>query len=252
MLTFYVLCKAFALPPATQGVLGVLGLLLRGRMPRTGTFLLVTAIVSLVALSMPAVGALGARELETISAIDVADAKKSGAEAIVVLGGGAYPHAPEFDGRDNVRVLTLERLRYAAHLQRATGLPIAVSGGLSPGLHDTEGELMRRALSEDFGLDVRWVEHASTNTFENALYSRDVVPVKRVLLVTHAMHMPRAAALFRRAGFEVVPAPMGFLGGVRGAPFITMDFVPTLHGLTVSHYVIYEALGALWYRIRYS
>ena len=40
----YLLCKALALPPATQGALGLLGLVLRRRMPRTAAFLLVTAI----------------------------------------------------------------------------------------------------------------------------------------------------------------------------------------------------------------
>jgi uncharacterized SAM-binding protein YcdF (DUF218 family) len=55
------------------------------------------------------------------------------------------------------------------------------------------------------------VETRSNNTYENALYSAEMIKPKqseRWLLVTGASHMPRAIGSFRRAGLEVEPWPV--------------------------------------------
>ena len=54
------------------------------------------------------------------------EAQRAG--AIVVLGGGRYDEAPEY-GDDTISLAGLRRVRYAAVLQRRTGLPVLVSGG---------------------------------------------------------------------------------------------------------------------------
>ena len=48
--------------------------------------------------------------------------------AIVVLGGGMEPYAPEY-GVANLQHASLERLRYGIWLARETGAPVAFSGG---------------------------------------------------------------------------------------------------------------------------
>jgi uncharacterized SAM-binding protein YcdF (DUF218 family) len=55
------------------------------------------------------------------------------------------------------------------------------------------------------------VETKSKNTYQNAIFCALLVhpkPSERWLLVTSALHMPRAAASFRNAGFEVVAWPV--------------------------------------------
>jgi uncharacterized SAM-binding protein YcdF (DUF218 family) len=54
------------------------------------------------------------------------------------------------------------------------------------------------------------MERRSQNTFENAIYSRALIKPKaqeRWLLVTAALHMPRAIGCFRRVGFKVEAYP---------------------------------------------
>lgn len=74
-----------------------------------------------------------------------------------------------------------------------------------------------RALFESIGVDQsRMVyENASRNTWENALYSKKLVdpkPGETWLLVTSAWHMPRSVGCFRKAGWEVVPYPVDYIG----------------------------------------
>ena len=56
------------------------------------------------------------------------------------------------------------------------------------------------------------VEDKSRNTYENALFTRDLVsprPGERWLLITSAWHMPRAVGTFRKAGFTEVARRSG-------------------------------------------
>jgi DUF218 domain len=57
------------------------------------------------------------------------------------------------------------------------------------------------------------VERKSRNTTENAAFTKQLVmpkPGERWLLVTSAMHMPRAVGVFRKAGFAVDAYPVGY------------------------------------------
>ncbi len=249
--TLYFLAKVMVLPPGLLVALGAAGLLLYRRRRRLGLALLIATPLLTMLLSMPVFSALTARSFETFPPLDLNAVVTQHAEAIVVLGGGAYRSAPEYDGGENVRPLTLERLRYAAHLHRLTHLPLAVSGGIPPSFETSEAALMKRALEEDFGVPVAAVEAGSLNTEQNARLSRAAFPYQTIVLVTHAMHMQRAQAQFEHAGFKVIAAPLGFLSA-RSLDYVLADFMPTLQGLANSHYVIYEAAGALWYRYAYD
>lgn len=246
----YALLKALAVPPGAQAMLGLLGLALYPRWRRSGLACLALVVISLWLMSLPLSAGWLAGSLETFPPFRLRDHAGPRPEAIVVLGGGAYQAAPEFRGRDEVSVLTLERLRYAARLQRLTALPLAVSGGVTGNLRTPEGRLMERSLATDFGVHVRWVETTSRNTAENAIECRKLVPGRTVLLVTHAIHMRRAARAFEDAGFTVVPAPMGYISR-RAGHWVAGDLLPSIKAYGHSQYALYERLGALWYRFAY-
>lgn len=242
--------KALAVPPGAQALLGLVGLALYPRWRRTGMCCLVVTVASLWLLSLPLTAAWLASPLEPHAPVRLDTHAGPAPDAIVVLGGGAYQAAPEFRGRDEVSTLTLERLRYAARLQRLTGLPLAVTGGVTGNLRTPEGRLMERSLATDFGVHVSWVETVSRNTAENAIECRALLPSKTVLLVTHAVHMPRAERAFIDAGFAVVPAPMGFITR-RGGHWEARDLLPSIKAYVQAQYALYERLGALWYRYAY-
>lgn len=191
------------------------------------------------------------RPLENMTA-PLATSSDARTQAIVVLAAGRFEQAAEYGGKDIPDYIALGRLRYAAKLQHETGLPILVSGGnvLAYGSKASKADALASALREDFVTPVRWVEGTSENTAENARFSAKILHqqgVRRVLLVTDAMHMPRAQMAFAQTGLDVVAAPTLFFGDGDITPF---DLLPSAEGLRRSHYAIYEWLGLIWYWAR--
>jgi uncharacterized SAM-binding protein YcdF (DUF218 family) len=132
-------------------------------------------------------------------------------QAIVVLGGGLYHDAPEYSA-DTVNSYTLERLRYAARLAKQRGLPVLVTGG-APAGGIAEAKAMSESLERDFGITVNWTESASRDTAENAKFSALLLKdanIKRIALVSHGWHLPRAIPMFQGEGLTVIPAPTVF------------------------------------------
>jgi len=127
------------------------------------------------------------------------------ADAIVVLGGGTLPNSSrDWDDQD-IQVRTT-RVGFGLQLYRSGSAPIILlSGG------DHEAERMSALLLQQ-GVPARALrtEELSTTTHQNALYSAIMLKREKrrsILLVTSTLHMPRAAASFRRQGLTVIPAP---------------------------------------------
>ena len=248
--------RELILPPANLFLLIAVGLAMWRWWPRAGRTVAGTGLAALVFLSSTAGARFFVAPLERMTA-PLQAPERAGAQAIVVLAAGRVQRAPEYGGRDIPDYVGLARLRYAAHLQRRTGLPVLVSGGVGANVARAEqdgatalGDAMAVALREDFGVPVKWIEARSRDTGENAAFSAALLRadgVKRILLVTDAMHMPRSRAAFERAGLDVVSAPTIFFSHQRqplGA------WVPSAEGMRRSWYAIYELLGIAWYRLR--
>lgn len=241
------LVSAFLLPPLNLLLVAASGLWLWHKRPRLARALVFVAFTALWLLATPFISDALMRQLE--GAPRAVDPRAQPADAIVVLGGGTYFHAPEY-GADTVGDKTLARLRYAAKLHRETGKPILVTGGKPLGNALSEGMQMKRVLEQAFNVPVQWVEQDSDNTFENARLSYPLLAqagVRRIYLVTHAWHMPRAALAFRAAGFEVVPAPTAF---TTRHETTLLTFVPDANALLDSRWYLHEQIGMLWYRLK--
>lgn len=229
------------LPPAGPLIVALVGLALVRRAPRTGRALAWGGVLALLLLSTPIVAFWLTRPFD-IAAFDPTHAH--GAQAVVILGGGTRRGAPEYGG-DTLGRLTLERLRYGARVAKATGLPVLVTGGRLQDAELSEAELMGEALAGEYGIAARWLEPSSRNTHENAHFSAAMLKrdgVKRVVLVAHAIDMPRATAEFASAGIDVVPAATGLPS--QGSWRIG-DLVPSAGALQASHDALYEALANL-------
>ncbi len=241
------LLKALLLPP-----LGLLWPILLGafwwRQPVARGLVLAGAL-GLLVLALPIVPARLMALLEPYPALSAKDLAHPGVEAIVVLGAGRYSDAPEY-GHDDLGPLTLQRIRYAAWLQRRTRLPLVVCGGSPPSENPPLARIMARVLEREFGVPVAAVEDHSRTTRENAHYAAPILRRhgwRRIWLVSHAWHLPRAVEAFRHAGIEVVPAPTAFIH--RDDPGTQPgDFLPSAKAWLGSYYALHELIGRAWYR----
>lgn len=230
--------KVIVLPPCGPLLVALTGLAIIRRHPRTGRMLALLGVLTLFALSLPAVAWLLVRALYDGPAFELAHARTS--QAVVILGGGVR-RAPEWGG-DTMNRLTLERVRFGARVARLTGLPVLVSGGSTYG-GTPEAALMGDALRDEFGIQVRWEERASRTTAENAAHTASILRangISRVVLVTHAFDVPRAAAEFAAQGIETVPAATHL--PARRIDSVT-DFMPSVGALQQSYYALYEMLA---------
>lgn len=244
---FRTLLEAALLPPLNCLMLAAVGLALRRRFKKTGTGLMIGGGALLWLQATPYFAGALLCALQTSPALD-ANPGSVDAQAIVILSADLTRHAPEF-GRPTSGAFGLERVRYGAWLHRATGLPLLVSGGIPARGFAPLAETMKADLDQSFGVPVRWVEARSADTFENARESAQLLGgegVERILLVTHAWHMPRAKRAFEACGIEVVPAPTSF----RSPPeSVLAGLVPRWTAVRDCALAGHELLGLLWYEL---
>lgn len=242
--------KDWLLPPGSLLLLLLLGLLLWRRL--SGRLLVLLATVALYLLAIPQTSAWLAAPLETDPSADAATIRASGAQAILVFLAGRTHRAPELGGKDGLSALSLQRLHHAVRLHRQTGLPLVLSGGApSPTDNEALAVLAERALDQAYGLQPLIIEATSRTTRENASESAALLQARgidKVVLVTHAWHMPRARYSAEMAGLTVIPAGTGFESGDSDQPGQFSDWLPSAKAVLVNRNLLHEHLGLLWYR----
>jgi uncharacterized SAM-binding protein YcdF (DUF218 family) len=247
---FYVLSKILDLlfAPLTWTFIG-LGIavwgVLRGRR-RVALGALVGATALLCAFSIAAVsrGLMRYGESGAPSTID----RAATYDAVIVLGG--FAGAPPRDAIGEPAFSeAVERMLAAFTLLRDGRARQALISAGGP-VHPVEGELIAEQL-------VRWgidpsrivVEGTSRNTNENAVESARIIRERgwsRLLLVTSALHMPRAAGCFKAAGLTFDTLAVDFRMGAA----VSEPFVPRAVELWVSSDVLRELAGRVVYRAR--
>ena len=238
---------SLALPPLSLLLLALLGLMLTRKHKRTGMTLVTLALALLWGFSCNGTAVwLAQNALPGYPPTSAAQLQDNKIQAIVILGGGVLPQAPEY-GLAQPGPNTAARLRYGIWLGRQTGLPLAFAGGIGHGAtsaqYSTEADVAARVAQQEYGVIIRWLESASRDTSDNArllapMLKRD--GIQRIALVTQASHMPRAVIAFERAGLSVQAAPTGYTLPRRSA---TLEWLPSASGLQASQEVLHEWLG---------
>lgn len=184
------------------------------------------------------------------------------ADAIVLLGGSLRPISPP---RSTVEVSEQgDRALFAAHLYREGKAPFIIAsggrvqwrGGGPPEASDTENFLKAIGVPSQAILQ----EPDSLNTYENAVNVAKILQqrnMKRVLLVTSAMHMPRSLAIFRKQKIEAIPAPTDFLITEQllqepgsSVKALILNFIPDVDRLQRATKAIKEYIGFVVYWLR--
>lgn len=237
----------------------LVALVMLWKRPRTAAFCIALALILLLFSSNGGVSRAFARSLEwqNIPLTEIPNA-----EAIVVLGGAtksAFPPRPSVDLNEQG-----DRVIYAAQLYKQKKAPtIILSGGRIDwhGSGSSESGDMATILTS-IGVPVEAIiqEPDSLNTYQNAVNVRKILQsrgIRRVLLVTSAIHMPRSLLIFKHQQIDVIPAPTDFLvseGEVRelfSTPkAATLNLLPNVDSLYLFTAALKEYVGIFTYRLR--
>jgi uncharacterized SAM-binding protein YcdF (DUF218 family) len=230
----------------------IVNLWFRRRETRGRLLLLTIPYVVLVLACMPAVvfPLLGTLEWQ----VPPLSARPTDADAIVVLGGGAW-------GADATRprpVLTSDSLyrclRASEVYHEGRPCPVIVTGANSDP-RPSEPSVAATMRDTLVGLGVPEadviVEPRARTTYENAVESAKILRergLRRVVLVTDATHMPRSLLCFRKQGFDPVPAACSH----RAVEFRLGlgSFLPSPGAMGDLMAVVHEWIGLAWYRAR--
>lgn len=186
------------------------------------------------------------------------------AEVIILLGGGT-------ESADFPRPMTEvnsagDRVLYAAKLYQDGAAPVILVSGGNLNFSSARGATPAEEMAELLTLtgvpeEAIWQQSQSENTYEDALYSAQALKGKNiteVILVTSAMHMPRAKALFENQGLTVIPAPVDYTVTEQNwsANFTPdpgvwfLNLFPNASSLGLTTNALKEYLGTLIYSLR--
>jgi len=171
------------------------------------------------------------------------------ADGIIVLGGWQDMDQVRKHGGIQMNGSAERFFGALALAHRYPAARLVFTGGSAHPLYPNESEAAMteaalRALN--FPMERAVFERKARDTYENAVYSRDLVqpkPSETWILLTNASHIPRAMACFRRVGWTVIPHGVDFQ--THGRPWFSFfTFIPQMDKTT---WALHEWFGLLGY-----
>ena len=214
---FFILSKTVSFIAVPSNLLVMIGLagiaLLFTRFVPAGRRFLVASVILIVAIGVLPVG--NALILPLEERFPPWHPMQGTPAGIIVIGGVINPERSEARGQFSLDEAA-ERVTVAVELARQYPTArIVFAGGIANQFSGpTEAEFAGRFF-ESLGVPRNRItlETQSRNTAENAVFTKRLIapkPGERWLLVTSALHMPRAIGAFRQAGFPVEAYPVDY------------------------------------------
>lgn len=203
-------------------------------------------------LSLPATASLTLGSLERFHA--PVSSRPTDVDCIAVPGGGCMPAVEGSPASRLTDASTRRCLRAVEMYRDGPPCPIVLCGGI---VRPWETDVSEAAVMRDFVLALGvpsediLLEESSRNTFENSVGSRDVMErhgLRKAALVTDASHLPRATALYRAQGIDVVPVGCGYER--RSQPLSYLSFIPDSKSPLANYDAVHEALGLVSFWVR--
>jgi uncharacterized SAM-binding protein YcdF (DUF218 family) len=207
------LLPLFIYPLGFASLMLVLALLTFWKRPRLAAIAIFLALLAILLPSNVWVTNGFVRSLED----QYVPASLPNADAIVVLGGALRSQSaprPWIDVTD-----AGDRPLYGAQLYQQGKAPLLIlSGGRiewkGGGSASESADMAQLIQAMGVPAQAMLQDPTSLNTRENAVNVQQIMQqrgIRKILLVTSAMHMPRSMAIFRKLGIEAIAAPTDFL-----------------------------------------
>lgn len=233
-----------------SGVITGIILLIIKKKEKAGKLVLIIAFISLCVLSVRPFSNLLIWGLETRYP-PISDLKKiKDIDYIVVLtdwdsNNPTVPYTSNLGYRSAFRVLETHRIYLLIPEAK-----IIISG------RDVSTQLMKKIM-ELLGVPEEKIiiDNHSNNTWESAENINMSLSGQKFILVTSAIHLPRAMKCFTLHGLDPIPAPADFMYGYYRQFEMPIGrsfdyYLPNIEALMGSSSAIYEYLGIWWYYIK--
>ncbi|WP_136619013.1 MULTISPECIES: YdcF family protein [Mesorhizobium] len=209
------------------------------------------SVLAFLILALSAWTSLGAMMLNPLEERFARPPQPEKVDGIVVLGGGFEGAINLVRGGYELNSGGDRMVETAILARRFPAAKVIVSGGTGELFLEGEGDAAtapRLLTALGVTADRLILENKSRNTYENAVFTKELVtpkPGETWLLVTSAFHMPRAKALFDKAGFATVPWPVDYrTSGKEGIGLFRDNPADSLQATTIA---IREWIGLIAY-----
>lgn len=173
-------------------------------------------------------------------------------DGVIVLSGSEDPYKSRMWNQVSLDGTAERNLTFMEMARKYPDAKLVFSGGNSS---LTGGEYkaadVARMLFAQQGLDVDRVrfERESRNTYENVLYSKQLVQPRQDetwLLITTAWHMPRSVGVFCKQGWSVIPYPVDHATAPDDRVVIHFSMADNLRNLNIA---VREWIGLFAYYV---
>jgi uncharacterized SAM-binding protein YcdF (DUF218 family) len=170
---------------------------------------------------------------------------------ILVLGGG-HTDDERLPANSQLAESSLARLAEGIRGHRLLPKSTLITSGYGGKSNDTSNAIVPDNAAMLLGVDsadIKWQE-TPENTWQEALtYKQMFGDSASLVLVTSAIHIPRAMFLFRKAGLKPIAAPADFMVKNEKRKDISY-WVPSSRHIEEMENAIHEYVGLLWYRVK--
>ena len=215
---------------------------------RTGLIFGILSIFWLTMISLPFLPSMLVKLMEDRfpPLFETSQVPSTGTINILVLGGG-HSEDKNLPPIDQLSLNSLCRLSEGLRLHRILPGSCLVFSGISRGQKYSHAEILRQAaLSMGIAEKEIILLPTSENTWMEALdYTRKFGTNNTLILVTDAIHMPRAMFLFQKAGQKPIPAPTNHIVKSDRKNGIS-NWGPSSSNIAMMEYAMHEMLGLAW------
>lgn len=215
---------------------------------RTGKYLTTVGVVLLFLLGIGAPFSLVGHRFEMQYPPLLDTTPQTAVKWVLVLGGGHYAGA-HLPLSSRISSISLHRIAEGIRLYREFPQSRLIFSGAAivDGVSIAE---LSRDLAVELGVEPQRIVVRATprNTAEEARCAHELVRDDAFILVTSAVHMPRALRIFADQGMHPIPAPTGHRMSQSPSPGWS-GIVPSTKGLADSRVVLHELLGMVWVQI---
>ncbi len=241
--------QAFFLPPGLIYLLLFISLILILLKKKWGKRLLVFTLVLFYLLSIMPVSNLLLKTLENKYPPLLTPPKD--VKYIVVLGGGAINRDTQLPSTSRLGSSSTARLLEGIRLFKQLDNAVLVTSGGNSSANPIEGLtcFQMKKLAVLLGIEKEKIMPLcdARDTYEEAKNIQQLLGEQSFLLVTSALHMPRAMFFLKKIGLNPIPAPADFKGQSK-YNYSYSPFLPAADHFVHSSLTIKEYVGLIFYR----